>query len=161
MFPIKLQRFNLIYRQSFDHQMSTNHRIIQIIAIAHIILGIALPFLGKIDFIGNLLVEEIFSGIELSETAHTQAAYIISLFGPTVASWGILLLVLENSFYAEPTKEKWLGLFAAVLVWYIGDTSYSLMHGVQAALILNSVVAISLLIPIWLNRNILKGKRNQ
>ncbi len=141
--------------------MSTNHRVIQIIAIAHIVLGIALPFLGKIDFVGNLLVDEIFPGIELSEIAHTQAAYIISLFGPTVASWGILLLILSNSFFAEPTREKWFGLFAAVLVWYIGDTSYSLMHDVKAALFLNSSVAVSLLIPIWLSHDLLEKTENQ
>lgn len=129
--------------------------MIRIVAFAHIILGILLPFLAQTNVVANLLVDEMFIGIALSNEAHLQAAYIISLFGPTVASWGILLFVLSQSFIDSPTKQKWFGLIAAVLVWYIGDSAYSLINGVTSAFFLNSFVATSLLIPLWKIRTLI------
>jgi hypothetical protein len=123
--------------------------IIKAVAITHIILGILLPFLAQTNIVAKLLVDEMFIGIVLSDAAQLQAAYVIALFGPTVASWGILLFVLAQSFFESPTKQKWLGLIAAVLVWYIGDSAYSLINGVTTAFLLNSFVAASLLIPLW------------
>ncbi len=124
-------------------------------AIAHIILGILLPFLAQTNIIATLLVNEMFKGIALSEEARSQAAYVISLFGPTVASWGILLLVLSQSFFESPSKKKWLGLITAILVWHIGDSAYSLINGVVTAFLLNSFVTASLLIPIWKLRKLI------
>ncbi len=123
--------------------------IIKIVALTHIALGISLPFLAQTNVVANLLVDEMFIGIALSNEAHLHAAYIISLFGPTVASWGILLFILLQSFIEMPNKQIWLGLIAAVLVWYIGDSAHSLINGVTSAFFLNSFVASCLLIPLW------------
>ncbi len=127
---------------------------IKIIALAHIALGIFLPFFAQIDSVEKLLVSEVFSGIALSSEAHSQAAYVISLFGPTVASWGILLFILIQNYSQTPTHRTWLGLVAAILVWYIGDTSYSLLNNVSAAFFLNTFVVLCLLFPLWKLRSL-------
>lgn len=134
--------------------MHINQRIIQIVAIAHIIGGLLLPFAGKFEPLAELLVGEMFAGIALSDQAHSQAAYVIALFGPTVASWGILMLIASNSYFAAPTRAKWYGLMCAVLVWFIGDTTYSLLHGVSAILLLNVLAALALLTPLCLSRKL-------
>ena len=142
-------------------KLSSNHTyifIIKLVAIVHIVLGMLLPFLAQTEIVASLLVDAMFIDIALSHEAHLQAAYIIALFCPTVASWGILLLVLFLSFIESPSKQKWLGLIAAVLVWYIGDSIYSLINGVATAFLLNSLVAISLLMPLWKLRKLTREK---
>jgi hypothetical protein len=134
--------------------MKMNKIILQIVAVSHIILGIALPFLMKIEAFSNFMIEQIFPNISLSESAYSQVSYLIGVFGPTVASWGVLLLILINNFFESPSKQKWSGLFIAILIWFIGDTSFSLMHGISIALYLNGIVAISLLTPLYLSRNL-------
>ena len=127
---------------------------IKAIAIAHIVLGVLLPFLAQIEMIEKLLVDTMFNNIALSGEAHAQAAYVISLFGPTVASWGMLLFILIQNYSQQPTQKIWLGLVAAILVWYIGDTSYSLLNNVGAAFVLNTLVTACLLIPLWQIRSL-------
>jgi len=128
--------------------------IIKVIVVAHIFLGVLLPFLDQIDTIEKLLVSAMFNNIELSRGAHAQVAYVISLFGPTIASWGVLLFILIQHYSQTPTAKTWLGLVAAILVWYIGDTAYSLLNNVSAAFVLNTLVAICLLVPLWQIRNL-------
>lgn len=128
--------------------------IIKIIAVAHIFLGVLLPFLAQIGTIEKLLVSAMFNNIELSREAHVQVSYVISLFGPTIASWGVLLFILIQHYSQTPTAKTWLGLVAAILVWYIGDTAYSLLNNVSAAFVLNTLVAICLLVPLWQIRNL-------
>ncbi len=86
-------------------KLSSNHTyifIIKLVAIVHIVLGMLLPFLAQTEIVASLLVDAMFIDIALSHEAHLQAAYIIALFCPTVASWGILLLVLFLRFIASP-----------------------------------------------------------
>lgn len=125
------------------------YRWLQLMAIGHIIIGLLLPLLGQIDSVRRLLLDAMAPNYILSIPIAEHMTYLITLFGPTVASWGVLLLVLTNSYYQQPNKEKWLGLFVAVLIWFIGDSSYSMINGVYSAALLNSVVAMMLLLPIW------------
>jgi len=130
-------------------------RIIQILALGHIVLGLAFPFLMKIDVFSSFMISKMFPGMTLSGAFYDQAAYVVGVFGPTVASWGVLLLVLTNSYFSKPTKQLWTGLVLAVLVWFIGDTIYSLLHGVTFALFINGIVALLFLIPIYKSRSLL------
>ncbi len=86
-------------------------RIIQLVAIGHIILGLALPLLMQIDMFSSLMISQIFPNLQLSEPVYNQASYLIGVFGPTVANWGVLLLILSNRYFANPTLKKWLGYF--------------------------------------------------
>ena len=136
--------------------MLIEYRLIQCLAIGHIVLGISFPFLGQVNVVNELLIAGMFPDQALSADTAAQASYLITLFGPTVASWGILLLLLINTFIKAPSLYLWRGMITAVLVWYIGDTSYSGSHGATGAIILNSVVALLLLIPLWRLRKLIK-----
>ena len=126
-------------------------RILQLVAIFHIVLGVSFPFLMQVKAFSSFFLDQIFPDLFLSTAVYKQAAYLVGVFGPTVASWGVLLLVLVNSFYTHPTRQKWYGLLLAILGWYIADTIYSLMHGVDFALYINSFVVVSLLLPLFLS----------
>ena len=68
--------------------MLIEYRLIQSLAIGHIILGISFPFLGQINVVNELLIAGMFPNQTLSADTAAQASYLITLFGPTVASWG-------------------------------------------------------------------------
>ncbi len=125
------------------------YRWLQLMAIGHIILGVLFPLLGQIDSVSHIILDAMAPNLILNSSIAEHMTYLITLFGPTVASWGVLLLVLTNNYYQQPNKAQWLGLMLAVLIWFIGDSSYSMLNGVHAAAALNSAVAIMLLIPIW------------
>ncbi len=122
--------------------------VLQLLAVAHIVLGILLPFLASIPAVQTMLVKLMFSGLQLPENIAAQASYVIALFGPTVASWGILFLTLVNNYFSNPKNTTWFAMLAAIMVWYIGDTVFSLFNNVSEALYVNSLVAMALLIPL-------------
>lgn len=135
--------------------MLIEYRLIQCLAIGHIVLGLCFPFLGQLAYVNELLLAGMFPNQSLSHETAAQASFLITLFGPTVASWGILLLVLSNQYFSSPNKNLWRGMIIAVLVWYVGDTSYSGSHGASGAVLLNSIVAILFLIPLWRLRKLI------
>lgn len=141
--------------------MLIEYRLIQCLAIGHIVLGLCFPFLGQLASVNELLLAGMFPNQSLSVETAAQASFLITLFGPTVASWGILLLVLINQYVSSPSKNLWRGMIIAVLVWYIGDTSYSGSHGASGAVLLNSIVAILFLIPLWRLRKLINSPYKQ
>ncbi|MET1257066.1 hypothetical protein [Aliikangiella maris] len=135
--------------------MKNSIRILQVVAIIHIVAGLALPFIAQIEWIGEGLVNLVFTDLTLTSAVYKKALYIIALFGPTIASWGILLWLLVQSYCAQPTKQKWLGINLAILVWFIGDTLFSMINGIHQALVLNGLVMLSLLISLWKIRRLM------
>ncbi len=138
--------------------MLIEYRLIQCLAIGHIILGISFPFLGQFAFVNELLLTGMFPYQTLSAETAVQASYLITLFGPTVASWGVLMLLLINVYKQSPSLYLWRGMLFAVLIWYIGDTSYSGSHGALGAVFLNSVVAILFVVPLWRLRKLINNE---
>ena len=132
--------------------MPWTQRTLQLLAIGHIVGGLLLPLVGQIPELGNLLVDWIFAGVEMTAPVREKALYLITLFGPTVSAWGILFLVLCNSYFEAPTGQKWYGLLLGVLLWFIGDSGWSLAQGLPSILLLNGPVALALLIPLWCAR---------
>jgi hypothetical protein len=126
--------------------------LLRFIAVLHIILGLSLPFISQFESVSTLLLATMLPGLSLTEEVAKQVTYIIAVFGPTVASWGILFLVLVNSYFKRPDQTKWWGLIGALIVWFITDTVFSLLHGVSIALMLNGVVALFIIVPLWKSR---------
>lgn len=138
--------------------MLIEYRFIQCLAIGHIILGLSFPFLGQLAFVNELLLAGMFPNQALSAETAAQASFLITLFGPTVASWGVLLLLLITIYMQSPSLYLWRGMLFAILIWYIGDTSYSGSHGALGAILLNSIVAILLIVPMWRLRKLINNK---
>jgi hypothetical protein len=69
--------------------LNINHRLLQIIAIAHIVAGLALPFASQIDVVSRLLIETMFPTMSLTPEVAKQATYVIAVLGPTIASGSV------------------------------------------------------------------------
>lgn len=127
--------------------------ILYTMAWLHIIGGALLPFINQfdvaIDFVNSNLA---------GTAAQPGAVFWIGVFGPTVASWGVLFLCLLNIYFTQPSVAVWRSLLLAVLLWGLMDTSYCLLHDVPQALWTNIPALLLLLIPLLVVRPRRLGK---
>lgn len=121
--------------------------ILYLMAYLHILGGVLLPFFVQFEWASRLIRDS------LSNTPAQQGAvFWVGVFGPTIASWGVLFLCLLNIYFAQVSVRVWRHLIVAVLLWGVVDTSYCLLSGVPQALLSNIPAIIFLLLPLWLVR---------
>ena len=120
-------------------------KLLYTMACLHILGGALLPFIVQFDVVAE------FINTSLAGTAaQAGAVFWVGVFGPTVASWGILFFCLLNTYFTQLSIVVWRSLLLAVLLWGLMDTSYCLLHGVQQALLSNIPAVLLLLIPLLL-----------
>ncbi len=115
-------------------------RWLSAMAVVHVLGGLALPFVllhtGWLD--------------ALMPVAHPDGRLAYALFGPTVASWGLLMLfIVEHGLRRD---QAWAAnaLIAGILIWVPLDTALCYVHGWTGAVILNTAATIAILIPaLW------------
>ena len=71
-----------------------------------------------------------------------------ALFGPTVASWGLLFNLGVAEFFRAPSLRIWRTLLLAVLIWFSLDTGLCLYLGFYAGAAINSLVAVLVLVAL-------------
>lgn len=125
------------------------------LAVIHLVGGLLL-----IPFAFTPLLE---SGLELLPvprpgTGIPEIRFLVALFGPTIASWGLLLLVCAMNLSRLLSPGNWWLLVAAVLVWAVLDTSLCLGYGYYPVVWLNLPVTVALLLPMWLGRHHFDGR---
>ena len=123
---------------------------LQLVAIAHIVGGLLLPFV-----INTQLFEVYNAGLYAairagSADAQSQARFFIGLFGPTIASWGILFWYVLTTSFKAPSARSWWVMVLAVIVWAPYDSLLSLWHGIQANAWVDLAVTAVILIPLLL-----------
>lgn len=130
-----------------NHQ--TAKRWLQILAAIHVIGGLLLPIL-------------VYTPLAAPYFAHLQNAFpdsnpeslrfLIGVFGPTVASWGLLFFYAIGKAFETRTRKDWWVLIDAVLVWSVIDTTLSIAHNIFAHYYLNGIVLILFLAPLILSK---------
>jgi hypothetical protein len=76
----------------------------------------------------------------------------MAIFGPTIASWGVLFLYAVNSAFSRPSPQAWWFMFTACLVWAPYDSIFSLQHGIYLNAIFNAVALVLIMTPLLLLR---------
>ncbi len=112
------------------------------VAVLHIAAGIALPF---------ILLRTTWLDAWLPIT-YADARLAFALFGPTVASWGLLMLFLVQ--HGLRANQRWAAnaLIAGVLVWAPLDAALCWAYGLTLGLWLDALAAAAILIPALLRR---------
>ena len=130
--------------------------ILYLTAWLHIVGGALLPFLVHVDPVSKIIQQSL-----AGTAAQHGAVFWVGVFGPTVASWGVLFLCLLNIYFAQVSMQVWRSLILAVLLWGVVDTSYCLLSGVPQALLSNIPAMLLLLLPLLINhpKRIVKGAR--
>jgi uncharacterized protein len=116
----------------------------------HIVLGVALA-LGVqaarlAPYFDNLLTQ---FALPIDEAATRNLAQaLLQLFGPTVASWGLLFSGLIYLYHQRGEALcKWL-IFAALLLWLPLDCLISARHGLYPQVWLNLCVGLLIALPL-------------
>lgn len=129
--------------------LQTAKRWLQVLAIIHIIGGLLLPVM-------------VYTSLATPYFTHLQSAFpdsnpeslrfLIGVFGPTVASWGLLFFYAIGKAFESRTRKDWWILVSAILVWSVIDTSFSIAHNVFAHFYFNGIVLVLFLVPLILTR---------
>ncbi|AUD78182.1 hypothetical protein CW740_02575 [Kangiella profundi] len=135
--------------------ISLAKRWLQTLAIIHVIGGLLLPVM-------------VYTSLAAPYFQHLQTAFpnsnpqslqfLIGVFGPTVASWGLLFFYAIGKAFETKTKKDWWLLVCATLVWAVLDTTFSLANHVAAHFYLNGSVLVLFLIPLLLTKKHFKSQ---
>ncbi|MGH8493231.1 MAG: hypothetical protein ACRERR_09025 [Moraxellaceae bacterium] len=126
---------------------------LQLYAIAHIVGGLLLPWLTD-----SILFTEynraLAASFGLNDAASLkQARFLTGLMGPTIASWGLLMLLMVSEAFARPQAKWWWGLLLVGLLWAPYDSFLSWQQGVYLNVAINALSFLALLVPLWLVRH--------
>jgi len=134
--------------------MITNYtkRFLQIIALLHIVVGLCFPWIVESSLF-DYYKQHIHLVFNIDQdNANQQASFLIAIFGPTIASWGVLFLFALNSGFAKPTPQAWWAMLLACLVWAPYDSIFSLLNGVYFNAIINAIAFVMIVTPLLIVR---------
>lgn len=120
---------------------TVTERILLALALAHVVAGLALAALPLAPQFHADLVAVVFGKDGNSEAA----MFLVSVFGPTVASWGVLFFALVKTYFRSPAVGTWRALVLSILIWAPLDSLLCIRYGLYPAVALNAVVAAVLL----------------
>jgi energy-converting hydrogenase Eha subunit B len=124
-------------------------RLLKLIAIAHIVAGIALCLLYFIEPLHSPMLEAVYVGQQDRLANSGQLAFWLCILGPTIASWGVLFLALVHQYFLTPTRFLWNCMLAAILVWAPLDSLLCTLNGIYAGAIGNIAVTIVFLVLLF------------
>ena len=127
-----------------------------VVGLYHVVFGLLLALFGQTHFM-DLLLNQYFDPVfwpdnDITQAAAQYKAWSTSVLGSVVASWGIFIAFL--AYYPFNAKEKWawVCITAAVLLWFVVDTSCSLYYGVVVNAMFNLVTFSLFVAPLVATR---------
>lgn len=129
--------------------LQTAKRWLQTLAVIHIIGGLLLPIM-----VYTPLAAPYFGHLQnaFPDSNPESLRFLIGVFGPTVASWGLLFFYAIGKAFESRTRKDWWLLASATLVWAVLDTAFSIANNVFAHFYLNGIVLVLFLLPLILTR---------
>jgi len=82
-------------------------------------------------------------------TGENYSPFLFAVFGPTVASWGVLFTAVVRQFIDYPTRRLWNAMAFAIVVWAPLDTGLCLYYGINGGVVANSLVVVLLFILLF------------
>ena len=127
-------------------------RFLQIIALLHIVVGLCFPWIVESSLFDYYKqhIDQVFNIDQ--DNARQQASFLIAIFGPTIASWGVLFLFVIYSSFSSPTPQAWWALLLACMVWAPYDSFFSLLNGVYFNAIINAIAFVMMVTPLLIVR---------
>src|SRR5690348_15301804 len=110
-------------------RMAVIERTLLALALVHVAGGVALAALPLVPRIHADLVSAVFGEAATSEAA----MFMVSVFGPTVASWGVLFFALVKTYFRDPAPGTWRALVLAILIWAPLDSLLCIRYGLYSA----------------------------
>jgi len=127
-----------------------------VVSLYHVVFGLLLAFFNQSPFM-NVLLNQYFDPIfwpdsQVSEGTMQYKAWVSGVLGAVVASWALLIAFIVNYPFKAREKWAWNGLAAAVVFWFIVDTSCSFYYDVSVNAVLNSFTLMLFALPLLFTR---------
>lgn len=126
------------------------YRWLLLVGLGHVVLGVALAFTAQLP-LADAYFQQLYASFAVEPVAtpyHDLLTTLVRLFGPTVASWGLLFTLLVQLYRQHGHALIKPGLFAALLLWCVLDSGISLYFGILAHAYLNTAAALAIAIPL-------------
>ena len=130
-----------------------SERMLLFLALAHVAAGLLLTLLPLVPSLHERLAATIFGEGRVTR----EVLFLVAVFGPTVASWGVLLFALVKAFFRNPSIATWRALVVSVLVWAVLDSSLCAYYGLYFAVALNVLIAGALLAMLFAARSLARA----
>ncbi len=128
---------------------STAEKWLKCLAVVHIVGGLLLPMLALTS-----LIEPYLASLEnkFSSSNSDSLRFMLGVFGPTVASWGLLFYFAVHKAFISKTHKEWQLLIMALLIWALLDSIYSLYFGITIHILINGITLLLFLFPLLIVR---------
>ena len=117
------------------------------VAALHVVGGLALA-LGPLLGTDALYLPQLMAQLDPTAAATPALRHLFALFGPTIASYGVLLLVLLRGLEDVHDRPRVLGTMLAVALWFALDAGLSAAWDMDGFVILDGLAAAALLVPL-------------
>lgn len=126
------------------------YRWLLAMGIGHVVLGMGLLLVGGSTLLDPYL-HSLYPAAAEAPTSVTQQELtrtLVRLFGPTVASWGLLYCVLLQLYRRHAHRQIKPALFGALLLWCLLDSGLAVFKGMHLNLAMNLGVALAIGLPL-------------
>lgn len=138
--------------------MTSYRNVLKLLAISHTIAGILLCLVFFLPSLHAPMVALIYLGQANTSVFSEQLPFWVCVFGPTLASWGVLSLALFEQYFRAPSTRLWWQFLLALMVWAPLDTLLCITNNLYIGAVLNTLVLIAFLI-LWLKVKKLSAKQ--
>src|SRR5258708_10166004 len=118
-------------------KVAVAEKILLTVALAHVVAGLLLAILPFAPSVHVKLVVAIFGEGKDSE----EVMFLVSVFGPTVAIWGVLFFALVRAFFRNLTTGLWWALVLSIAICAPLDSPLCMYYGLSSAVSLHAARA--------------------
>ncbi len=133
-------------------------RWLLIVSILLVVFGLALAFFNQtafFDFLFNHQVNPVFwKGISLQDDAFAFQHWVYGVLGATIAGWGVFFVFIVHYPFRRKESWAWNCLVLGVCLWYVVDTSLSLLSHVGFNAAFNTALFALLVPPLAFTRTL-------
>lgn len=130
------------------------YRWLMLVGLSHVVLGVVLAFAVHLP-----ITQPYFDYLHASVAAMPPSVEfqgllrtLVGLFGPTVASWGVLFCVLVMLYRRHGHRQIKPAIFFALSIWCALDSALSSHFGLLLHAYLNAAAVLSIALPLALLR---------
>ena len=126
-----------------------------LLSYGHIAAGIAIPvvaYSSAFDYYSGLLQTAFWPAQEVPMATVEFQRWFAALFGPTIASVGVVMVYLVRAGIKSAEPWPWNAILLALAVWAPGDIGISLMKNFWLHVQIDVVVLLALVPPVLMLR---------
>ncbi len=126
-----------------------------LLAWLHLAIGLAVPVIAYSALFGHysaLLQAAFWPGQALSPETLAFQRWIVSLFGPTLASVGVVMIYLVRAGIRTGEAWPWNAILVALAVWAPGDIYISLLKDFWLHVWIDALALLAIVPPVLVLR---------